>query len=780
MPLGQAFRQLEDDRLLRGGGGYLDDIHLPRMLEAAFLRSPHAHAEIRSIDISSALESPGVVAVYTHSDLADLDRELPPVTTDPAVLQPLTQRPLARDEVSYVGQTVAMVVAESRYQAEDAVDLLSVEYLELPAVVDLESAARPDSHPAHARLRSNVAATLRQVVGEPDAIFGRAALRFSARLVLERSAGMPMEGRGVLASFDPARGELLVFDSTQAPHAIRDGLASMLHLDAHKVRVVAPDVGGGFGAKVMIFYPEEVLVPWASLRLGRPVKWTEDRREHFIGSNHERGQVHEVEVAVADDGRILALRDSFLHDTGAFIPTLDVPLVSASQIAGPYLVPNLDVEFRSVFTNTVPVTPYRGCGRPHACFVIERVLDIAASRLRMDRAEIRRRNLIPPEAFPYVRQGVRFVDGVDVTLDGGDYGGQLAMLLESIGYGGFAQEREEARKEGRRLGLGLACYVEATGLGPYEAARVGIEPATGRVLVATGITSQGQSQRTTFSHIVADVLGVEAADVEVVNGDTGAFPHGLGTYASRAAVLGGNAVSMAAIQVRERALVLGARHLEADPKDLQLAQGRVSVVGSPARAVSLGELAALAESSPGSGGELPPDESWRLEATSFFNAPRATWGSGAQAAVVEVDVETGELRYLRYSAVHDCGTMLNPVAVEGQVIGGIAQGIGGSFYEKFDYDSSGQLRNASFMDFLIPYATEIPDVRLHHMVTPSQLNPLGAKGVGEAGAIPVAALTAAALEDALSEFHVEVREMPLSPSLVRELIKGAVGGPGNR
>jgi carbon-monoxide dehydrogenase large subunit len=775
MPSGQSVTQLEDDRLVRGRGQYLDDIHLANMVEAAFLRSSHAHALITGIDISEALKAPGVVAIYTFEALGDLDRELPPVASDPAILQPLTQRPLARGEVSYVGQTIAMVVAESRYLAEDALDLIGVDYEPLPAAVDLETAADLASDRAHSDLPNNLAASLRQVVGDPDNAFARATVKFRVRLTLERSAAMPMEGRGVLASYDPTLDELLVFDSTQAPHAIRDGLATILHLPSHRIRVVAPDVGGGFGAKVMLFYPEEVLVPWASLQLRRPVKWTEDRREHFIGSNHERKQIHDVEVAATSDGQLLALRDTFLHDAGAFIPTLDVALVAACQIAGPYRLPNIDIAFKAVFTNTVPVSPYRGCGRPHACFVIERVLDLLAGKLGLDRAEIRLINLVRPEEFPYVRHGLRFVDGQDVTLDGGDYGGQLQRLLTTIGYETFRKEQQEARASGRLLGLGLACYVEATALGPYEGAKLQIEPGSGRVFVATGVTSQGQSQATTFTHIVADILRVDTDQVTVVNGDTGSFHQGLGTFASRAGVVGGNAVRMAAMSLKVQILNLAAKHLEAAEDDLELVSGAVCVKGSPATCVSLGALAIIASQGPTeTGDEFHAYTGPSLQSTAFFRAPRATWGSGAHAAVVEVNAETGELHYHRYAAIHDCGTILNPVAVRGQILGGIAQGIAGSYYEVMAYDGDGQLRNASFMDFLIPYATEIPDVHLDHMVTPSASNELGARGVGEAGVIPVAAVTAAAVEDALGEFRIQVSQMPLSPSLIRELIRGRI------
>jgi aerobic carbon-monoxide dehydrogenase large subunit len=795
---GQPVKRNEDERFVRGLGKYLDDIEAPGALHAAFLRSSVAHGRITRLDVARARDLPGVVAVYTHHDLGEHDIALPLMIPHPSMEHPHTQHLLAHDEVSYVGQTIAMVVAEDRYTAEDALELIELEYEPLRVVVDLEAAIADDSPLVHADAPRNVAAHFVQTVGDPDRAFEQADLTFEERYVLERSAGMSMETRGVLAAYDPRNRQLTVWDTTQAPLTIQGSLGSLFGIPYNKIRVVSPDVGGGFGTKVM-FYPEEVLVPLAAIRLLRPVKWVEDRIEHFIGSTHERKQIHDIEVAATKDGVVLALRDRFLHDTGAFIPYgIAIAQVASTQLPGPYRIPDFSVEFSAVYTNTVPVTPYRGCGRPHACFVIERVMDRLAAELGIDRAEIRRRNFIQPDEFPYRRGDILFADGLPVTLDSGDYPRQLELLLDAIGYAQFREEQARAREQGRYLGIGLACYVEGTGLGPYEGAHVQVEPTTGKIFVATGLSSQGQGHETTFAQIAAEQLGVDTSDVIVVTGDTAAFPWGVATFASRAAVVSGNAVGQASREVREKALSFAGNMLEIAAEDLEIEEGKVFAKGSPERFVTLKQVAiatnplryafdedakAATQFAPArrsDGPQLPEGDVPGLEAVSYYSPPHATWASGAHAAVVEVDPETGQLTYVRYAAVHDCGTVINPMILEGQVMGGVAQGIGGSFYERMAYDADGQLRNASFMDFLMPYATEVPPMRLEHLETPSPLNPLGLKGAGEAGCIPVPALTASAIDDALTEFGVEVRELPLDPARLVALLDESreASGPG--
>jgi carbon-monoxide dehydrogenase large subunit len=793
---GERITRNEDPRLLRGEGRYLDDVDAHGALHVAFLRSAVAHARIARLDVSAARAHPGVVRVYTAEDLGRLDQPSPLLIPHPAMTHPRTQRPLASDEVTYVGQTVACVVAVDRYVAEDAIELIDVAYDPLPVLVDLEEAAAEGAPLVHADVPGNLACHHVQTNGDPDRAFAEAEVTVSETFTIDRSAGMPLEARGVLAIPDTRSGELTVYDSTQAPISIRGGLASLFRLPENKVRVIAPDTGGGFGTKVMMFYPEEIVVPFAALDLGRPVKWVEDRTEHFIGSNHERRQIHTIELAARRDGTVLGLRDTFLHDTGAFIPYgIAVAQVAAAQIAGPYKIEHIDVGFRAIYTNTVPVSPYRGCGRPQACLTIELAMDKLAAELGIDRMELRRRNFIAPDDFPHTREGLIFADGKPCVLDSGDYPGALADVLSELDYEGFLREQAAAREEGRYLGLGLACYIEGTGLGPYEGARVQVRPTDGRVFVATGLTSQGQAHQTTFAQIVADRLGVDPSEVEVTTGDTGEFPYGVATFASRAAVVSGTAIHRAAGAVRERAIELAANMLEADPEDLVLEEGMVRVKGSPGHGVPLKQIAVASNPlryafdedaqaatqfapahPPDANKPLPEGQHPGLEATAWYSPELSTWASGTHAAVVEVDPETCEVRFLRYVCSHDCGKMINPQVVEGQVLGGVAQGVGGAYYERMSYDEDGQLTNASLMEFLMPYATEVPAVTVLHRETPSPLNELGVKGVGEAGAIPVPALFAAAVQDALQPLGVRVTQVPLSPNRIHELIEAAGNG----
>jgi carbon-monoxide dehydrogenase large subunit len=787
--IGARVRRNEDPRLLRGLGCFVDDVRPAGVLHGACLRSPHARARIAAIDPSRARALPGVHLALTARDLGALNAPGPLLIPHPALTAPRTQRPLAEGEVRFAGEVVAFVVADSRSLAEDALALVDVVYAPLPAAVDLEAALQEQAPRVHADLPSNRAAHFPQTVGDPDRAFRDAAHVLRERLVIERSAGSPIEGRGLVAEPDPRTGGLRVWASTQAPLTIRNGLARMFGLPEFAVEVIAPDVGGGFGTKIMLFYPEEILVPWAALRLGRPVKWTEDRREHLIAANQERRQVHQVEVAVDAEGRVLALRDRFLHDTGAYTPYgIVVPVVTAAQLPGPYRLRNYHVEFQAVYTNTVSVSPYRGAGRPHGAFVMERVIGLIARALGLEPVEVRRRNLIQPRELPW-DVGLTFQDGSPTRYDSGDYPAVLEMAVDTIGVPEFRATQARARAQGRHLGLGVACYVEGTGIGPYEGAHVRVEPS-GRILVASGLTTQGQGHQTTFAQIAASVLGSEPENVTVVTGDTRKFNWGVGTFASRALVTSGNAVQAAATAVRAKILRLAAALLEVAPHDLEIGGDRVSIRGASDRGLSLGALAAAAnpiryaygrEASdaalrlvrPRTGAVLGPGEEPGLEATGYYAPAQATFASGCHAAIVEIDVETGQLRILRYVALHDCGIMVNPTVVEGQIRGGVAQGIGGAFYERLVYDDAGQPLTASYMDFLMPTAVEIPPIEIGHLQTPSPLNPLGVKGVGEAGAIPGPALIAEAVEDALEPFGVRIREMPLDPSRLRALIRRA-------
>jgi CO/xanthine dehydrogenase Mo-binding subunit len=724
--------------------------------------------------------------VFTAADLGDFNQPAPLVIPHPSLTQGRTQRPLAVDKTCFIGEAVAMVVADSRYLAEDAVDLIDVDWEPLPAVIDFRVASRPGHPRVHEDVPNNVAAHLVQTVGDPEAAFARATHVFRERLLIERSCGSPIEARGVAAVFDPLQETLRVWDATQAPLTIKNGLANMLGLPEFKVEVIAPDVGGGFGTKIMMFFPEEVLVPWAAIQLRRPVKWTEDRREHFISANQERGQEHDVEVAVDAEGHILGIRDRFVHDTGAYTPYgIVVPIITTCQLPGPYRVPAYRSEFSVVYTNTPCVSPYRGAGRPHACFVMERLIDRIARELNLEPNEVRRRNFVQPDEFPW-EVGLTFQDGAPTTYDSGDYPAGLRRVEEMIDLPAFRQQQAAAHQQGRYLGIGFAAYVEGTGIGPYEGGHVRVEPS-GKVFAATGLTSQGQGHYTSFAQIVARELGCDPSDVTVVTGDTSRFNWGAGTYASRALVTAGNALAQAAGSVRRKVLRLASELLEVAESDLELADGRVRVKGAPGRELTLGALATAAnpiryaygkEASqaalrlvkPREGAVLRDGEEPGLEARGFFAPERATWASGQHAAIVEVDPGTGEVRFLRYCVVHDCGTVINPTIVEGQIHGGVAQGIGGALYERLRFDENGQLLNASFMDFLIPTVAEIPRIEVAHLETPSPLNPLGVKGVGEAGAIPVPALVAEAIEDALAPFGIRISEMPLSPSRLLELI----------
>ncbi|MCS6931843.1 MAG: xanthine dehydrogenase family protein molybdopterin-binding subunit [Acetobacteraceae bacterium] len=773
--IGRAVTRNEDARLLAGRALFVDDVELPGMLHAAFLRSPHAHAEIRSVDVAAARARPGVVAVVTAEDLGAYWKPgpllVPPPPIPGVVFRQRCQVPLARGVVRHVGEPVAMVVAESRYIAEDALADIVVDYAPLPAVGDLEAALAPGAPRVHADLPDNIAAEVRQAKGDYAAARARAAHLVRRRFRYDRGASIPMETRGIVAAWDAKADRLTVWDTTQAPVVIRNGLAAMLGLAESQVRVVAPFIGGGFGPKIMMFYPEEMLVPWAALRLGRPVKWIEDRLEHFFATTHERGQIHEAELALDAEGRILGVRDEFLMDTGAYDPYgLTVPLNSQCTLLNCYDIPAYESRFRAVFTNRTLVSPYRGAGRQHGIFVIERLLDAAARELGLDRVEIRRRNLIPPDRFPY-RNEIIYQDFAPLTYDSGDYAALLDKALAAIRYERFlSEEQPRARAEGRHLGLGIVCYVEGTGIGPYEGAKVRVQPS-GKVTLATGIGTQGQGHFTVLAQVVAEQLGVDVRDVEVTTGDTDQFDWGVGTFASRGAVVAGAATHEAAAAVRAKVLKAAAEHFECAEADLVLADGKVSIAGVPERAITLGELARLANPLRGA---VKPGTEPGLEATRYFGPEMGATAAGVHAMVIEVDAETLRPTIHRYVVVHDCGTVLNPLILAGQIQGGVAQGIGNAFFERLVWSEDGQLLNASLADYLLPTSLDVPRMELHHTVTPSPLNPLGTKGAGEAGAIPVGALFAQAIEDALDlpSRGIEIAEIPLSPSRLWEIVHG--------
>jgi aerobic carbon-monoxide dehydrogenase large subunit len=780
---GEKVQRVEDQRFLRGQGRYVDDVLVGHdVLHAAVLRSPHAHARIVDIDVADVLDVEGVHLVWTHDDLGGAMAEpLPLLIPHPALTHGRTQYALAKDEVNHVGEAIAFVVADDRYVAEDAVGRIKVTYEFLPPVVGIP-AARAAEHLVHDDVPGNVAARLEQENGDARAAIAAAPHTLRLDLTVERSASMPMEGRGTVARWDPDIGRLTVWTSTQTSTGVRAAVAAKLGLDLGQVDVVTPDVGGGFGVKINHPWPEELLVPLAARTLGRPVKFTEDRREHFISAAHERGQVHHVEVGYDDEGRVLGLDVQFWHDNGAYTPYgLIVPIITSTQLLGPYKPGAYRVVFESLYTNTVMVTPYRGAGRPQGCYVMERTMDAIAEALGKDRTEVRSVNFIQPDEFPF-DQGLIFQDGRELEYDSGDYPASLAKLKALVGWDEFPAFREEMAREGRTVGMGLACYVEGTGVGPYEGAHVHIE-TSGKVKVATGLTTQGQGHATAFAQIAADALGVPFASVEVVTGDTRRMPYAVGTFASRAAVMSGSAIHLAALRAREKVLRIAAEALEAAEADLEIVDGVVCVKGTDA-SIDLGTVAVLSnplryafdeaskaatQFSVGEPGKPPVAEGDEpgLEGKDFYSPDRSTFANGMHAVIVETDPDTAEIRILKYAVVHDCGHLINPMIVEGQIHGGVAQGVGGALLERMAYDESGQLLNASFMDFLMPYVTEVPaSIDIDHLETPSPLNPLGIKGAGEAGVIPSAAVFASAIEDAERIDHpgLAITAMPISPS----------------
>lgn len=785
---GTAVERVEDDRLLRGGGRYTDDIDVPGQLHAAVVRSIHSNARIRAVDVSSAASAKGVHLVLTGGDLGALNGPLPLLGPNPALIAPKTQLPLATDRVHYVGEAIAMVVADSRYLAEDAAGLVDVDYEPLPAVVSLEDAATTSAR-VHDDVQGNIAGIVKDAIGDVDQAFNSAPHREKLHLSIERSTASPIEGRALLAQFDPYRKQLLVWDSTQAPVAIKNGLAKMFDLSQEQVTVIAPDVGGGFGTKIMLFYPEELLVPFASLKLQRPVKWTEDRWEHFVSANQERGQVHDAEVAFDGEGRILAVRTRFLHDTGAFIPYgIAVPANTLTHVIGQYRIKNYEAEGRILYTNKTPVSPYRGAGRPHAVFTMERLICAIAGKVGLEPHEVRRKNLITADEFPY-ETGLHI--DAPVRYDSGNYEAALEKAVDLIDVAGFRKQQESARREGRHLGLGMGTYVEATGPAPYESCRGKVTEA-GHVVFDLAVVSQGQGHETSLAQIAADVLDVPLEQVVIREGDTSRVEDGIGTFGSRSLLLAGNAVATAARDLRKQLTEYAANLFECDPADIEVSEGSFGVAGSPDKRVSLSALAAMANAFGYPGQRTRDDDPALLqrlqaradaeratppifEARGYFGAPQQLYGSGVHAATVEVEPDTGRVRILKYVLVHDCGRMINPAIVEGQLLGGLLQGIGGALLERLEYDELGQPRTTSFMDFKLPTVDDLPEVVIDHVETPSPLNPLGVKGTGEAGVIPVSAVLAEAIEDALRPLGVRVLSMPAQPADVSNLVAAAVG-----
>lgn len=784
--IGKSMLRREDGKLLTGLSRYVDDMDRPGLLHAAFLRSNVAHARIVDIDVGAALAVPGVVAVITGQDVAHIE-PLPPSQmpmpenwkrqVDYHRLNSLGEPILPVDEVNYVGQAIAVVVAASRYIAEDAAEAIKVTYEPLPVVVDPEAALAPDAPLAHTRMQSNIHGEFAIGKGDIEKAFANAPHRLSRRLRHHRYTGIPMEGRGLIAEYDRSSDFLTIWSSTQVVHLVKRTVAPRLGMPEARVRVVAPDVGGGFGPKCMV-YPEEIVIPFLARRLGRPVKWIEDRREHMLSTTHSRDQIHNIEVAFDDDGKLLGLRTDMLLDGGAWHP-IGLVVVSncSSHLLGPYKCDNYAFRARTVATNKVPNQAYRGAGRPGVVWAMERMMDLIANHLGLDPYEVRLRNMIRPEEMPYA-VGIPYRDGVPVVYDSGDYPKALQLAIEALG--GIEAVRSmqaEARQEGRYIGLGIGCYTEGTGAGPFEGATVRMDPS-GMIHVSTGACSHGQGHHTVFAQVTADLWGVTPEQVVVSTGDTADIAFGVGTFASRSTVASGEAIRAASDRLIRRVKQLAAFALECSPEDIELADGKALVRGAPARSLTFKEL--VQRGMPGFDRNLRRPEGFDpvLEETYYYEPPTVTWANAVHAALVEVEPETGMVKIVRYVVAHDCGNIINPLLADAQITGGVVQGLGGALLEEMIYDDNGQLLTASFMDYLMPTATDIPNIELIHIEMPSPLNELGFKGLGEGGAISPPVAIANAVCDALQPFGIEWNTAPVRPDhLVAKL---AAAGAASR
>jgi carbon-monoxide dehydrogenase large subunit len=763
---GTSVLRIEDPRLLTGRGKYAADVRVPGLLHAAVLRSPHAHARLGAIRAKAALALAGVVSVVTAQELVGIGTIPVRLAPRPGVI-PCLQPPLARGKVRYVGEPVAVVIAESRYLAEDALDAMEVDYQPLPALTDVRRALQPGAPMIHEAIGGNLVDRMETHRGDAARAMTGARHRVRAQFAVQRHTGVPMETRGLTAAYDAGTRVLRLWGVAKVPHFNRRVLADLMGHPEHLIHFVEMEVGGGFGIRGE-FYPEDLVVPWAAMRLGRPVQWIEDRREHLMAANHSRQQDHDIEIGLDADHRIVALVDRFTTDMGSYIRThgVVVPELTAALLPGPYRIPHYTCEVQCVLTNKTPTGTYRGPGRYEATFVRERLLDMTAATLGVDRFELRRRNFVAAAEMPYDVGGSSL--GQRTVYDCGDYVSAFDQALDELGPGGLAGARTAqaaARAEGRLVGIGVGCLVEKAGLGPWEYARVEID-ATGHVVVYSGIAAVGQGIATTLAQVVADELDVPAEGISVVHGDSAQVPFGVGGFASRGAAVALPAAMEAARKVRAKTLRVAAALLEAAPDDLVLESGGVHVRGVPDRTVTFRELARAAV--PGPRGMEPG-----LYAAHFFEAPKMTYPYGTHAAMVEVDRDTGVVRILRYAIAYDIGKAVNPMIVDGQLVGALAQGIGGALLEELVYDESGQLLTTTFMDYLVPTAMEMPDATAIRILeeTPTPLNPLGVKGAGEGGSSGAGAALANAVADALAPLGVVITALPLSPDRLRALIR---------
>ncbi|HLN11955.1 MAG TPA: molybdopterin cofactor-binding domain-containing protein [bacterium] len=766
--VGARVKRVEDPRFLRGHAQYVGDLRTAGLLHLVFIRSPHAHARLVGVRTDLAAAAPGVAAVLTGVDLASLTPK--PIAIRPAGLHVVPHTPLAQDVVRYVGQPVAAVVATDEYRARDAAALVDVAYEPLPSVVDPERALEPGAPRVHPRLESNLAFEHGWAAGDVEGAFRDAAQVVHGRFVHPRVAAAPMEPRGCMARYDGS--QLTVWISTQLPHTMRADLSVVFGLPEHRIRVIAPEVGGSFGCKTLL-YDDEIVTVSAALRLGRPVKWVETRSENFLATAHGRAQVHEASLAVGADGTFLAIRMQGVADLGAYPETFTAgpPLLAGRLVTGAYRIPAASVTVRGVYTHKTPTAAYRGAGRPEAAYLIERLADLAADALGLDPAEIRRRNFIRPEEFPY-----RVPSGI--TYDTGRYAFTFARALAAADYDACRASQARARGEGRLVGIGLATFVETAGSGPsrampypgWEYGSVRVEPS-GHVVVLTGISPHGQGQETTFAQMVADGLGIGINDVTVLHGDTAVVPRGFGTGGSRGTCVGGAAVHEAVQSVKAKARRIAAHLLEAAFEDVVFEDGRLQVRGAPARSLSFHEVAREAHR----GAKLPPGVEPGLEAACTWDSPDFTVPFGAYVAIVEIARETGQVQVRRFIGVDDVGNVLSPLLLEGQLHGGIAQGVAEALREEIVYDEAGQCLTSTFMDYAVPRAADMPPFELSYTVTPTPVNPLGAKGVGEAGTVGAPAAVMNAVFDALRPLGVRALDMPAGPERIWAAVQRAAG-----
>jgi aerobic carbon-monoxide dehydrogenase large subunit len=766
--IGASPKRKEDHRLITGAGRFVDDLSRPGLLHMAVVRSRHAHARIIKIDVAAAKALPGVTAAWTASDLSEIKRSMPAAYGGQYKGRSFAVPVLAHERVRYVGEAVAVVLAESAYAAADGAQAVEIEYKPLPVASDTEKAvtAKPPIHD----WPDNTTLPVGAHYGDVDKAWAQCDVVVSERIRHPRIAGAFIETRGTLAYHDT--GTLTVWSSTQNPYSLRDSLAAVLELPAEQIRVMVPAVGGGFGPKGSI-YPEEMLVAAAALKTGKPVKWISGRGEDLVTSGHDRDQVHEAKIGFKRDGTIVAVDDSFLADVGAYpIEGEGLTLNTVNHFCAPYRVKNFNSQGKSVVTNKTLNGAYRGAGRPEANFVMERLMDIGARKLGIDPADLRRRNLVQPSEMPY-KPGLIYKDGTPIVYDPADFPGSFDRALSLLGYDEW-RKRQKAHANGtHRLGIGVSCYAQGSGLGPYEGATVRVDPS-GKVYVYIGVTAQGQGHATTLAQIAAAELGANFEDVHVMAGDTTQFPFGMGTGGSRVMANSGPAVAQTAREVKQKAQRVAAELLEAAPEDIRIERGEAFVAGSPNRSVTLARLALAAVKSKAlKPTPHTPMAEPGLNACTYFYPATVTWAFGTQAAVVDVDVESCRVRLLAYAVVHDPGRAINPAIVEGQLQGGAVQGIAAGLLEELVYDESGQLLTGSFMDYCIPKSDDVPEISVALTEHRSIINPLGIKGVGESGAIPGAAAIVNAVEDALAEFGVVLREAPVTPTRIWQALQEA-------